>query len=849
MMRMKYIWWLLGLGIAGCQSAAQLADSALKVDLNMSGRNLQEVTAFGYLPWEVRSGGPDTLDTPKAKFIICSGNPGRSLTPSWYKAGVRGPQKARFSDDGLTIDNQNGSADTGPEAIELRIRGLNPGPHTLITYHNIIDQVDAGTQAAVDIFVNGKKVKDHLLPTIRATKVTDCAFAVLKLNAQKNKEIVVRFVMATDAKATYRKIVINGFQMDGINPASQAQAPLPVDREEHIMADKNGGYKLTWKAADSTVSHDIYFGTDSLAVANADHGSDCFQGNQKAADTAFLVSDLYSLSTYYWRVDELRSSGNAKGNVWEFRTRQLAFPGAEGYGRFARGGRGGSIVIVSNLNDSGPGSFREAITNDIGPRTIVFNVGGVIELKSRLVLSQPYVTVAGQTAPGKGICIMSAPFGVTGNDDVVRFVRVRIGDGRTYDGMGLTGADNSIIDHCSISWTIDESFSSRGAHNITLQRTLISEALNAAGHKNYPKGKEHGFAATIGGDVGSFHHNLLADCYGRNWSLGGGLVDGKYGGRMDITNNVVYNWGHRATDGGAAEVNFVNNYYKPGAGTDFFYAYNAQHEGYGFDGSMQRCYFTGNVMPGYFDENSQEKGREATGYKVKYDTYVDQPFFPSYVTTQSAHDAYKNVLSDVGCNSAGLDQHDQRIIWETRTGTTSVVGSVTHKKGFPDKVADAGGYESYPTVKRANTWDSDKDGLPDWWEMANGMNAHSQAGDMTDSHADTDKDGFTNMDQYLNWLAEAHYSDPEGKDMQIDLRQLAMGYDSLAQFTVSGAKNGTVQLDSKGIATFSPIRKGAAGGNITPQIGGFEFTVKDAGGSTMTRKVNVAIGVDLDQNQ
>ena len=141
--------------------------------------------------------------------------------------------------------------------------------------------------------------------------------------------------------------------------------------------------------------------------------------------------------------------------------------------------------------------------------------------------------------------------------------------------------------------------------NITLQRTLISEALNIAGHPNYPEGTKHGYAGSIGGDVGSFHHNLLAHCEGRNWSLAGGLDgDAFYAGRLDIRNNVVYNWGHRATDGGSKEVNFVGNYYKPGAATDQFYALIIDHEGTGL--GTQRGYFSGNVMPGYFDESNQK---------------------------------------------------------------------------------------------------------------------------------------------------------------------------------------------------------------------------------------------------
>jgi hypothetical protein len=536
--------------------------------------------------------------------------------------------------------------------------------------------------------------------------------------------------------------------------------------------------------------------------------------------------------TYYWRVDELHDGEVTKGDVWTFRPAQLAFPGAQGYGRFARGGRGGRVVEVTNLNDSGPGSLRAAVTDDIGPRTIVFAVSGLITLQSRLNLNDPFITIAGQTAPGKGICIRRATLGVTGNDDVIRFVRIRLGkENVSYGGMGLTGCDHSIIDHCSISWTMDEAFSSRGAKNITLQRTLISEALNVAGHHNYPPGTAHGYAASIGGDVGSFNYNLLADCYGRNWSLAGGVNgDGYYTGLLDIRDNVVYNWGTRATDGGAHEVNFVNNYYKPGPGTTFFYAFNAQHEGYG--GGMQRCYFKGNVMPGHFNEKTERRGRESTKLHVIYRTFVDSAFFPPHVRTVSAENAYVNVLSDVGCNEPTLDDHDIRMINETLKGTTSVTGSVSGKKGFPDNEADAGGYENYPEVHRPESWDSDHDGLPDWWEEIHGLNPHSPKGDFSDANADKDKDGFTNLDDYLAWMADPHYLSPEGGAVTIDLHRLARGYAGNASFHIDGAKNGTVKISS-GQAVFTPVAKGA---------GSFTFTVKDDQGDAMTRQVNILSG-------
>src|SRR5262245_54412031 len=257
------------------------------------------------------------------------------------------------------------------------------------------------------------------------------------------------------------------------------------------------------------------------------------------------------------RADELKS--NPAGSI-----RMLAFPTAEGYGRFAAGGRGGRVIEVTNLNDSGPGSLRAAVEAS-GPRTVVFNVSGLITLESRLIIrsTNSDLTIAGQTSPGKGICVRKYNVGMLGaHDVVVRYLRVRPGNisGTTLDGMGMASSDNCIIDHCSISWTIDEAFSSRGAKNITLQRTLISESLNPTGH---------GFAGSIGGDVGSFHHSLLANNAGRNWSLAGAVdTMNRHAGRLDVRNMVVYNWGHRTTDGGAREVNFVNNYYKPGPASD-----------------------------------------------------------------------------------------------------------------------------------------------------------------------------------------------------------------------------------------------------------------------------------------
>ena len=438
-------------------------------------------------------------------------------------------------------------------------------------------------------------------------------------------------------------------------------------------------------------------------------------------------------------------------------SRPLAFPSAEGYGRFAEGGRGGRVITVTNLNDSGPGSLRAAVEAE-GPRTVVFAVSGRIELKSKLIVrtANSRLTIAGQTAPGLGVCISNYNFGILGAHDVViRYLRVRPGNtaGVTLDGMGMASARDCIIDHCSISWSQDEAFSSRGAKNITLQRTLISEALNVAGHKKYAPGKGHGYAASIGGDIGSFHHNLLAHCAGRNWSMAGGLDKNNghaYAGRLDIRNNVVYNWATRTTDGGAHEVNFVNNYYKPGPASKVFHALKAQYGG--FPGTQQ-YFVSGNVMPGHFGAEDQDKARVAATERggrlpTAYSPWVDEPFFEPHVRTQTAEEAYDDVLADVGCNFPALDPHDQRVIAETRAGTFTYRGSVSGLPGLPDSQDDVGGWDAYPEERRHDDWDTDSDGMPDAWEMANGLDPK----DATDGPADRNGDGWTNLEDYLNGL-------------------------------------------------------------------------------------------------
>jgi hypothetical protein len=304
-----------------------------------------------------------------------------------------------------------------------------------------------------------------------------------------------------------------------------------------------------------------------------------------------------------------------------------------------------------------------------------------------------------------------------------------------------------------------------------------------------------------------------------------------YSGRLDLRNNVVYNWGHRATDGGAREVNFVGNYYKPGKATDFFYALNMQHEGTGL--GKQQAYFSGNVMPGYFDEDNQDHGRKYTisnDAVVDWETFVETPFFESFVTTQTAEAAYKDVLSDVGCTEPAVDDHDTRVLKETLNGSYSYVGSVSGKAGLPDNEQDVGGYEDYPEIKRRSDWDSDGDGLPDWWERYYSLNVNSAKGDFSDANT-IGTDGYTELNRYLQWMSEPHYLKKADDSVEIDLKNLFRGYTNSPRYAVKEVENGSAEIFDY-MALLKPDSCGMAS---------FMLSVTDAAGDAKEKKIVVFI--------
>lgn len=718
----------------------------IAVDLSLtSGR--KDVRTPGWHNWEVPN-GKEASTTIEGVEIHLRAATGKELKGDWFKAGI--VTGATLATDGVAIVEG-----PGPRQLEITLTGLPAGRHSLTTYHNWF-----GKSPLPSLQVQLASASETITvdPSVRAEDNDGTATAHLHFEATEGDPVVVTITSTSDDPAA---VVLNGLEIDAPNPAKQARRPQPADRDWHADAD-SGMVALSWESPAGAVEHRVHVAvaeSPEAAIAELQQ-SEGFPAKAAEDRSAFTFDpavppEQLSQSHVRWRVDSIDADGNVTpGDVWAFRPRHLAFPGAEGYGRFAIGGRGGQVLHVTNLDDSGPGSLRAAVEAE-GPRTVVFAVSGRIVLENRLVIRNPYLTIAGQTAPGKGICISNYNLGMLGTHDcIVRYIRVRPGDtsGKTLDGMGMASSDHSIVDHCSISWTQDEAFSSRGAGNITLQRTLISEALNIAGHSNYEQGTQHGYAASIGGDIGSFHHNLLAHCAGRNWSMAGGVdAASVHAGRLDLRNNVVYNWGHRTTDGGAKEVNFVNNYYKPGPASKVYHVIKPDHE---LPFGPQRYYISGNVMEGRYGADERYAGLRESRNKQWDEYIVDEPFFKPYVTTQPAAEAYDDVLADVGCNVPELDDHDRRVIEEVREGTVAYEGSVSGLPGLPDSQDDVGGWEEYPEVHRPADWDADGDGLPGAWETEHGLNPDSPAGDLSDAHGDADGDGYTNLEEYLNELTQ-----------------------------------------------------------------------------------------------
>lgn len=417
-------------------------------------------------------------------------------------------------------------------------------------------------------------------------------------------------------------------------------------------------------------------------------------------------------------------------------TEAPAFPGAEGAGRLSLGGRGGAVLRVTNLNDSGPGSLRAAVEAK-GPRTVVFDVAGTIQLKSPLKISNPRITIAGQTAPGGGITLRDQTLVIGADDVVIRFIRSRLGAESKVEGdaIWISGGRRIILDHVSASWSVDETLSAsarytedgQGFHDLTVQWSIIAESL---AHSIHVKG-DHGYGSLIRGGQGSrisFHHNLWANHMARMPRPGNydGPDKDAVGPLFDFRSNVFYNWGkgyagYNADKAARATYNFVDNAYVAGPDTGkrvIFQESNLEAKGY----------FAGNSMDGVVPADPWSLVTftipEPVGYRLA------TPLDVAPVTPQSADEAYQSVLADAGA-SVWRDPVDRRIVEGVHTRRGKVI----------DTEADVGGWPVLPAGRALV--DSDGDGMPDVWEKSHGFDPKKADG------AAVGKDGWTNLELYL----------------------------------------------------------------------------------------------------
>ena len=456
-----------------------------------------------------------------------------------------------------------------------------------------------------------------------------------------------------------------------------------------------------------------------------------------------------------------------------------AFPGAEGHGRFTTGGRGGQVYHVTRLTDDGqPGSFRHAC-NQSGKRTIVFDVSGTIYLTSELRLKNGNVSILGQTAPGDGVCIADYPFSIATSNVIIRYMRFRLGNRNVanHEGDGLGGMDqqNIVIDHCSVSWSVDECLSVYGSKNISVQWCYVDQSMVASGHS---KGN-HGYGGNWGGSGASYHHNLLAHHTSRTPRLGP-RPSTQTDERMDLRNNVIYNWGGEGCYGGEGmKVNIVNNYYKPGPGTPSGtkgmriaavgirtseYTHHDTDKPNDWDKMWHvwgKYYVSGNVNTKYSDVTSDNwtygMYNQIDDSKVDY-TYtqetkdtirIEKPIAYGYITTHTAQKAYEMVTRYAGA-SYRRDSHDSYITDDVLTGTAKYSGAGQEGKGFINNQDEAGGWPELASTEAPA--DTDQDGIPDEWETRYGLDPNNTNDGRVCSL--DEKGYYTNLEVYCNSLVE-----------------------------------------------------------------------------------------------
>lgn len=455
-----------------------------------------------------------------------------------------------------------------------------------------------------------------------------------------------------------------------------------------------------------------------------------------------------------------------------------AFPGAEGGGMYVTGGRGGKVYHVTNLNDSGTGSLRAAVEAS-GRRIVVFDVAGTIQLKKTLEIKNDHITIAGQTAPGDGICLRDYSVQVKADNIIIRYMRFRMGDAARQENDAIWGRyhENIILDHCTMSWSTDECASFYANRNFTMQWCLLSESLRISVHG---KGT-HGYGGLWGGRNASFHHNMLADHDSRNARIdhpgiyvnGGTDYQATHRGNVDLRNNVIYNWGDNSTYGGEdGRFNLVGNYYKPGPASkerNYFvdaYWYNSS---FSMGSAYPQIYFEGNYHAGthaaalntdnwnggvsYHDQSKYGPNPSTTAGRLSKPLSIKAGDVTTcHTTTHSAADAYDRVLAYVGA-SLRRDKVDVRVLDDARAGKATYTGSKGSTGGLIDTQGDVGGWPELTATdeeKRRAATDTDGDGIPDYYETLLGLDPD----DASDANATTlDPQGiYPNIEVYFHFL-------------------------------------------------------------------------------------------------
>lgn len=399
-----------------------------------------------------------------------------------------------------------------------------------------------------------------------------------------------------------------------------------------------------------------------------------------------------------------------------------AFPGAEGFGAMTPGGRGGKVLIVSNLNDSGPGSLRAAC-EATGPRIVVFRVSGLIDLQTPVRIVEPFITIAGQSAPGDGICLKRNGLSVNTHDVIIRHIRSRPGDisGKEVDGLAIGGdSQRVIVDHCSVSWSVDENLSPSGnIADVTVQWSIISEALDRSVHSKGAHG--YGSLARAAGGL-SMHHNLWASNSSRNPRPGDNYARPPFP-VIDVRNNLIYNPGGGNVIGENVTMNYAGNYTRPGPDTVLKSMFNPT-ERYSI-----KAFIEGNVIEGMRDF--------ANWFSKPVEMLAKAAEAPP-IKMSDARSALVRILAEAGATLPARDVVDSRVVAGVRSGTGRIIDSQWEVGAWPD-------YRSTPPPP-----DSDRDGMPDAWEHSRGLNPK----DASDASAQSTT-GYTNIEVYLNSITAA----------------------------------------------------------------------------------------------